>query len=451
MFSPSTYQARRKRLRDSLPNRGQILLLGNQESPRNFAHNAYPFRQDSSFLYFFGLDEPGLAAILDTESGCEILFGDDPGPDDLVWTGPQPPFAETAARSGIADTLPSQALAESIGGGRELHTLPCYRPEHSLRLPPGSRPSPDLVRAIVSQRAYKSAEEIAEIEIALRVSHAVHTAAMRLTAPGRKEFEIVAELEGLAHRLGASNSFATIFSKRGEILHNPFHHHLLEDGDIVVHDSGAESPLHYASDITRTIPASGKFDSRQRDVYSIVLDSQQAAIDALAPGTPFRDLHATAARVILAGLAELGIITGNIDEALAADAHTLFFPCGLGHMMGLDVHDMEALGEDFVGYDEKVQRNPVFGWRSLRLGRALEPDWVVTVEPGIYFNGLLADRWRDEGRCSDFIDFAAFDRFRDFGGVRLEDDFLITGDGYRLLGDPIPRSIEEVEMACSAG
>ncbi|MGI9240454.1 MAG: M24 family metallopeptidase, partial [Verrucomicrobiales bacterium] len=338
-----------------------------------------------------------------------------------------------------------------LEGGRALHTLPPYRPEHHDHLPPGTEPSADLVRAVVAQRAYKSPEEIEQIEIALGVSHAVHTAAMRLTAPGRKEYEIVSELEGLAHGLGAANSFSTIFSRRGEILHNPFHTHTLEDGDIVVHDSGAESPLHYASDITRTIPANGKFDSRQRDIYSIVLESQQASIDALKPGRPFRDLHGISSRVILSGLAELGIVTGDVDEALAADAHTLFFPCGLGHMMGLDVHDMEAIGEDLVGYNQEIVRNPAFGWRSLRLGRALEPDWVVTVEPGIYFNGLLADRWKAEGTCADFIDFTAFDSFRYFGGVRLEDDFLITQDGYRLLGEPIPKSLEEVELACSAG
>lgn len=451
MFPAATYHSRRQRLKKSLADCGLILLLGNDESPRNFPHNTYPFRQDSSFLYFFGIDQPGLAAIIDTDSGEEILFGNEAGPDDMVWTGPLPPLAETAARCGITTTRPARALAEALDRGRPIHCLPPYRREHRDRIPAGLAPSLDLIRAVVEQRAVKSAEEIRQIEIALEVSHAVHTAAMRLTAPQRKEFEIVAEIEGLAHRLGAANSFPTIFSRRGEVLHNPFHHHTLEEGDIVVHDSGAESPLHYASDITRTIPVSGKFDSRQRDIYSIVLESQQAAIDALSPGTPFRDLHAISARVILAGLAELGIVKGDIDAALAADAHTLFFPCGLGHMMGLDVHDMEALGEDFVGYDDTIQRNPVFGWRSLRLGRALQPDWVVTVEPGIYFNGLLADRWQAEGTCADFIDFEAFDRFRDFGGVRLEDDFLITPGGKRLLGEPIPRSIAEVESACSTG
>ena len=451
MFSASTYQNRRQLLRETLPNDGLIVFLGNGECPRNFPHNTYPFRQDSSFLYFFGLDLPGLAAVIDTDSGAEILFGDDAAADDFVWTGPLPSLAETAARAGISDTRPADSLATTLHTARPIHTLPHYRADNRARLAelaPATEPSEALIRAVVAQRAYKSDAELEQIEIALSVSHAVHTAAMRLTVPGRREFEIVAELEGLAHGLGAANSFATIFSRRGEILHNPFHHNTLEDGDIIVHDSGAESPLHYASDITRTIPASGKFDSRQRDIYTIVLNSQQAAIDALAPGTPFRDLHATASRVLLAGLAELGIVTGDI-EALAADAHTLFFPCGLGHMMGLDVHDMEPIGEDFVGYDEVLRRNPAFGWRSLRLGRKLEPDWVVTVEPGIYFNGLLADRWRAEKTCSDFIDFAAFDQFRDFGGVRVEDDFLITADGYRLLGEPIPRTIAEVEATCA--
>ncbi len=437
-----------------MPDSGLILLLGNDESPRNFAHNLYPFRQDSSFLYFFGIDLPGIAALIDTDSGAEILFGDDAHPDLIVWTGPQAPFAEIAATAGISATRPASALADALQSDRPIYRLPGYRPETQLRfseIAPGIEPSADLIRAVVAQRAVKSAEEIEQIEKSLAVSHAVHTAAMRETFPGRAEYGLVADLEAIAHRHGARTSFNTIFSRRGEILHNPFHHNTLEDGDIVVHDSGAETALHYASDITRTIPANGKFDSRQRDVYSIALDSQQAAIDALAPGTPFRDLHSIAGRVILAGLAELGIVRGDIDAALAADAHTLFFPCGLGHMMGLDVHDMEALGEDYVGYDDEIQRNPAFGWRSLRLGRRLQPDWVVTVEPGIYFNGLLADRWRAAGTCADFIDFDAFDDFREFGGVRLEDDFLITADGYRLLGEPIPKTIEEVEAECAAG
>ena len=452
MFSAATYQNRRQRLCEALANRGLILLLGNGESARNFAHNLYPFRQDSTFLYFFGLDLPGLAAVIDTDSGTETLFGNDPHPDEFVWTGPLPPLADSAATCGIDAVQPADALGSALDRGRPIHTLPSYRAETANQLAslvPGTGPSDDLVRAIVAQRAYKTAGEIEQIEIALDVSHAVHTAAMRLTKPGRKEYEIVAEVEAIAHARGAANSFPTIFSKRGEILHNPFHRHTLAHGDIVVHDSGAESPLHYASDITRTIPVGGKFDPRQRDVYTVVLDSQQAAIDALAPGTPFREIHAIASRVILAGLAELGVVKGDVDAALAADAHTLFFQCGLGHMMGLDVHDMEALGEDFIGYDDAIRRNPAFGWRSLRVGRQLEKDWVMTVEPGIYFNGLLADRWRAEGKCADFIDFDTFEKFRDFGGIRVEDDFLITADGYRLLGEPIPKSIEEVEATCA--
>ena len=454
MFPAATYRSRRKALRESLANSGLILLLGNEESARNFPHNTYRFRQDSSFSYFFGIDEPGIAAVIDTDSGEEILFGDDAHPDMIVWTGPQPNFAEIAASSGISTTRPLAKLQESLAGGRQIHRLPAYRADTEATLAevaPGASVSNDLIRAVVALRAYKTDEEIAEIEAALEVSHAVHTAAMRLTKPGRKEFEIVAELEGLAHAMGAENSFNTIFSRNGEILHNPHHHNTLNEGDLVVHDSGAETARHYASDITRTIPASGTFDSRQRDIYNIVLDSQQAAIDMLAPGTPFRDLHAASGRVILAGLAEHGVVKGDIDEALAADTHTLFFPCGLGHMMGLDVHDMEGIGEDFVGYDDEFQRNPAFGWRSLRLGRRLEPDWVVTVEPGIYFNGLLADRWRADGTCADFLDFDAFEKFRDFGGVRLEDDFLITPDGYRLLGKPIPKTAAEVESECALG
>ena len=450
MFQATTYQSRRAALKQNLANQGLILLLGNAECPRRFPHDTYKFHQDSSFHYFFGIDQPGLAAIIDTDSGAEILFGDDAHPDSIVWTGAMPPFAEIAAQCGITSIRPTAELPSALQTDRPIHTLPHYRAEHLQRLPGNPQPSEALIRAVVALRAYKTAEEVEQIEIAIGISHAVHTAAMRLTAPGKKEYEIVAEVEGICHGYGSTNSFNTIFSRRGEILHNPYHQNTLEDGDIVVHDSGAESPEHYASDITRTIPVNGKFDSRQRDIYQIVLNSQQAAIDMLAPGTPFRDLHAASGRVILAGLAEFGIVTGDIDEALAANAHTLFFPCGLGHMMGLEVHDMEGLGEDFVGYDDEIQRDPVFGWRSLRLGRRLEPDWVVTVEPGIYFNGLLADRWRAEKTCADHINFDAFDQFRDFGGMRLEDDFVITKEGYRLLGEPIPKSIDEVENTCAS-
>jgi len=455
MFSADTYKKRRARLKSDLQSTGLILLLGNSESPRNFPHNIYPFRQDSTFLYFFGLDAPGLAAIIDTDSGEQILFGDDANPDDIVWTGPLPPFSESAAKAGIAQSRPISELAAAIAlqTDRPVHTIPTYQAAtHNwmTELISENTPSAPLIRAIVAQRSYKTGEEIKQIERALEVSLMSHTAAMALTAPGKAEYEIVAGIHEVVASQGCSPSFNTIFSRRGEVLHNPYHHNTLEDGDFVVHDSGVETAMGYASDITRSFPVNGKFDQRQRDIYTIVLDSQQAAIDALAPGTPFRDLHGISARVILDGLSSHGIVKGDIDEALAADAHTLFFPCGLGHMMGLDVHDMEPIGEDFVGYDDDIQRNNVFGWRSLRLGRKLEPDWVVTVEPGIYFNGLLADRWRTDGTCAEFIDFDAFDKFRDFGGVRLEDDFLITEDGYRLLGEVIPKSIDAVEANCAA-
>jgi len=461
MFSAETYIQRRNRLAEQMDS-GLILMLGHDLSPMNCEANAYPFRQDSSFLYFFGLDDPSLAAVIDAETGAEYLFGDDLTVEEIVWTGPQPPLAEKAARVGVAQAGSSSdldtMLKKAVEQGRRIHFLPQYRPENVLKIqrllgvPPeaiADHVSAPLIRAVVAQRSVKSDKEIEQIEVALTVAYAMQTTAMTMARPGVTEREVAGVMEGIAVSCGVRLSFPTIFSVHGEILHNPYHTNVMEEGDIVVNDSGAESYLHYTSDITRTIPVSGTFTQKQREVYSIVFDAQEKAIAAVQPGVEFRDVHRLACTTLVEGLKDLGLVRGDPAEAVRAGVHTLFFQCGLGHMMGLDVHDMEGLGEDFVGYTDAIQRNPEFGWRSLRLARALEPGFVVTVEPGIYFIPELIDRWRAEKKCEAFIDYSKVETYRDFGGIRLEDDILVTEQSHRVLGKPIPRTVEDVEALAS--
>jgi Xaa-Pro aminopeptidase len=310
-------------------------------------------------------------------------------------------------------------------------------------------PSEALIRAVVAQRSTKTAEEIEQIEAALDISYEMHTTAMKMSKPGVFEREVAGAMEGIALSRGGRLAFPTIFSIHGETLHNHYYGNIMKAGNIVVNDCGAESPLHYAGDVTRTIPVGGKFSPRQRDIYNIVLAAQQRAIEAVKPGVEFREIHRLACTILASGLADLGLLKGNIQEAVDAGAHTLFFQCGLGHMLGLDVHDMEALGEDYVGYTDTIKRSPEFGWKSLRLARALEPGFVITVEPGVYFIPELIDRWKAQNKCADFINYDKVERYRDFGGIRLEDDVLVTSDGRRILGKKIPKTIEEVEQASS--
>jgi Xaa-Pro aminopeptidase len=461
MFPTETYTARRRRLRTQVSS-GVILLLGNDPSPMNYRDNCYPFRQDSSFLYFFGLDEPGLAAVIDVDERTECLFGDDPTVEDVIWTGPQTPLREKAHRVGVARTAPSHDLAfvleKASKRGRAIHFLPPYCTDHLLWIsdllgfPPeavGELASETLIRAAVTQRSVKTPEEIEQIELALSISYQMHTAAMKMARPGVVEREVAGAMAGIAIALGVRFAFEPIFSLHGETLHNPFHNNVLKAGDIAVNDSGAESPMRYASDITRTIPVGGRFTQKQREVYSIVFDAQERAIAAIKPGVEFRDIHRLACVRLVAGLRELGLTKGDPEEAVQEGTHTLFFQCGLGHMMGLDVHDMQGLGEDYVGYTDAIRRNPQFGWSSLRLAKAVEPGYVVTVEPGIYFIPALIDRWRAERTCEAFIDYDKVETYRNFGGIRIEDDVLVTDAGCRALGPPIPKTITDVESLAS--
>ncbi len=457
MFSPETYSQRREGLFDQLDS-GVVLLQGNDDCPMNYEANILPFHQDSTFLYYLGLDEPGLAAVLDVDARTTCVFGHDVTVVESIWTGPQPLLKDKALASGVTHTAPIADLAsvvqKAVAAGRTIHGLPQYRAKNRLTLQSlfGSEPSASiaLIKAVAAQRSIKSAEEIEEIEKALALSYQMHTTAMQLAQPGKVEREIVGYIEGMVKSHGMGLSFPTIFSVHGEILHNPTHHNTMQAGDMVVYDSGAESPLHYASDITRTIPVSGRFTAKQREVYEIVLRAQTLAIEAVAPGVEFRSLHRLAATEIVSGLKDLGVLKGDVAEAVDADVHTLFFQCGLGHMMGLDVHDMENLGEEYVGYTDTLKQSTAFGWRSLRLGKALEPDYVVTVEPGIYFNPGLIDLWRSENKLAQFVNYEALEAYRHFGGIRLEDDILVTPQGYRELGRPIPKTLADVEQICSS-
>jgi len=465
MFAANVYVERRSRLKEQVQS-GLILFLSNEESPMNYQDNQYSFRQDSSFLYFFGLDFPSLAAIIDVDRDKEVIFGDDLTVDDIIWMGPQPALSERCQKAGIRESAPLDklqvVLGKAVQQGREIHFLPQYRAKNALkierllsargRLTAGIHPtvvqkhvSETLIRAVVAQRSLKSKEEIEQIEAALDVSYEMQTMAMKMSRPGMLEVEVVGAIEGIAISSGCRLAFTTIFSIRGEILHNHYYGNVMKQGDIAINDSGAETNLGYASDISRTIPVSGKFSQRQKEIYTIVLNAQEKAIEAVKPGVEFRQIHLLACRTLTSGLKDLGLMKGDIEEAVHAGAHTLFFQCGLGHMLGLDVHDMEGLGEDYVGYTDTIRRNPEFGWRSLRLGRALEAGFVITVEPGVYFIPELINRWMAEKKNSQYINYDMVKKYEDFGGLRIEDDVLVIANGHRVLGKKIPKTIDEVE------
>lgn len=456
MFSPETYRKRRQQLMEHLDS-GLVLLLGHEVAPRNAAANTYPFRQDSTFLYYLGLAEPHRAALLDVEAGTTCLFGDDPTVEDITWTGPVAMIAELGDRVGVTTTAPCvelvQQLTSAQDSGRRIHLMPGYRPETSLRLAAlfGDKipdPSPELIRGVVAQRAIKSEDEVAQIEVALEISAQMHRHAMRITQPGMREQEVVGALASITNLAGLEPSFTTILSVHGETLHNLVYRNLMREGDIVVHDSGVESDLGYASDITRTYPVSGKFTAQQRDLYAIVLAMQEQAIAKIQPGIPFREIHRLAATVLMQGLLDLGLTRGRVDDAVDAGAHTLFFPHGLGHLLGLDVHDMESLGKEYVGYSESVQPDERFGWNRLRFARELETGFVLTVEPGLYFIPALIDQWQAEKKMADFINYDKVSNFRQARGIRIEDDVLVSPAGARVLGPSIPKTIAEVEAAC---
>lgn len=459
MFPREIYVRRREILRHAVPS-GLLLFLGNEESPMNYSANQYTFRQDSTFLYYWGLDAPGLAGVLDIDSGAETLFGNDPTVADIVWTGPQPLLRDMAESVAVCQTLPMANLREcvrtAVQKGRPVHYLPPYRAERILKIESllGIHPSfvkeyasAEFARAVVAQRSIKAPEEIAEIEKAVNITSEMQAYAMKTACAGMVEREIAGPMHGIALARGGNLAFPIIFSIHGETLHNHDHNNVMQNGHLVVNDCGAESGLHYAGDLTRTFPASGKFTDRQKEVYRIVLAAQQKALAAIRPGVAHREVHLLACRTLASGLKELGLMKGDVHEAVEQGAHAMFFQCGLGHMMGLDVHDMEDLGEEHVGY-EGLPRSTQFGLCYLRLVKPLRAGFVLTCEPGLYFIPALIDQWKAERKHEQFINYDTLERYRDFGGVRVEDDVLVTEAGNRLLGKPLPKTIEEVEAAC---
>jgi Xaa-Pro aminopeptidase len=456
VFAAETYLARRQELQRRLGS-GLVLFLGNGESPMNYADNTYPFRQDSTFLYYFGLDQPDLAAVMDLEADRDVVFGDELTIDDIVWQGDLPTIAARAERAGVTHTQPlthlDAALAQARTAGRRVHFLPPYRPENKLKLQHllglGAEQVPqqasrELIQAVVDMRSIKSAEEITQLEEAVEISVQMHLAAMRMARPGMREAEIAAEVHRVALAAGGRPSFPIIATVHGETLHNHHHGNTLRAGDLFLLDAGAENAMHYAGDLSSTFPADTRFTARQRTIYEISLAAHEAAVASLAPGVPNRAVHFAAARVIAEGMRDLGLMRGNLDDALQEGAHALFFPCGVGHMLGLDVHDMEDLGEQFVGYEGRPKSSQ-FGLKSLRLARPLQPGFTITIEPGIYFIPQLIDWWRSREHLTEFVAYDQVDRWRDFGGLRNEENYLITADGKRRLGPPKPMTRQEVE------
>lgn len=458
MFSTDTYKHRRSALQQAVSG-GVLLFLGNDESPMNYADNAYPFRQDSTFLYFFGIRTPKLAAVIDIDEDCTILFGDELSIDEIIWMGRMETLAEKGSTSGVDLVCSSRELALYLGKvrqqKRQIHFLPPYRPENNIRLwdllgitPQQIKQQSSIafIQAVIAQRSIKSTEEVVEIERAVDISVDMHLLAMKMARPGVTELQIANAIQTTAQNAGGALAYPTILSVHGEILHNHHHMHTLEAGQLVLNDSGAETAMGYASDLTRTFPVSGKFTSKQREVYELVRQALEQSSAELAPGVRFLDIHFRACRALVEGLKAIGLMHGDTDEAVAAGAHTLFFQCGTGHMMGLDVHDMEDLGEQYVGYTDRLKKDTeTFGLKSLRLGKEMEEGYVLTVEPGIYFIPELLDLWKSEDKLEAFINYAAVERYRNFGGIRIEDNFLITGDGHRKLSKDLLTTIQEIE------
>ena len=454
MFAKETYVQRRAGLKKAV-GQGLLLFLGNDEQGLNYEDNTFRYRQDSSFLYYFGLNFAGLNAVIDIDEDREIIFGDELSIDYIVWMGTQPTLHEKAAAVGITETRPSDQLMaylhHAIQQGRTIHYLPPYRPEHKLKLmdwlglPPAHQEgSVPFIRAVVKQRNHKSAEEIAEIERACDITADMHIAATRFIRPGMYEYEVVAEMNHVAESHNCELSFATIATINGQTLHNHYHGNRIEEGQLFLIDAGAELPSGYCGDMSSTIPVSKTFTPRQRAVYEIQNAMHLESVKALRPGIPYMDVYDLSARVMVEGLKELGLMKGNAEDAVREGAHALFYPHGLGHMMGLDVHDMENLGEQWVGYDGQP-KSTQFGRKSQRLAIPLETGFVHTVEPGIYFIPELIDLWRGQGKFTDFINYDKVEEYRHFGGIRNEEDYLITESGARRLGKKIPLTPDEVE------
>ena len=459
LFSKETYVARRQAL-SRLVGSGLVLLFGNNDSPANYPSNAYKFRQDSAFLYFFGQHRDGLVGVIDVDQHTETLVGNEIDIDDIVWFGSVKSVSAMAEECGVGATAPMSSLADmvqkALKAGRQAHFLPPYRYDTQIQIMDltGIHPSKQreaasmpLIQAVIKLRSTKSAEEVAEIERACAIGYKMHVTAMKMCRPGVTEQAIGGAIDGVAYAEGCMPSFQSIVTMHGEIMHGNPSPRQLESGRLMLCDAGAETNENYCSDNTRTTPISGHYTQRQRDIYSIVSDCHDLVLDVARPGVKWWDVHFDVCRLMTNRLKELGLMKGDTEEALRAGAHALFLPHGLGHMMGMDVHDMEGLGQTNVGYDDEVRPSSQFGTASLRFARKLEPGFVVTDEPGIYFIPDLIDLWKREGHNAEFLNFEEIEKFKDFGGIRIEDDVLITENGCRFLGEQrIPYHMDEVEQ-----
>ncbi len=457
-FCKETYARRRAELKRKVGG-GLIMLFGNNNAPANYPSNAYTFRQDSSFLYYFGQQQEGLVGIIDVDEDKEYLIGDDVDIEDIIWTGFVPSIHDLAEEVGVGNSAPTSALQSIVdkakAKGQEIHFLPPYRHDIMIQIGDllGIHPlktkeaaSVKLIKAVVDMRAVKSDEEIAEIERAMAIGYGMHTTAMKMCAPGVTEKEIAGAMEGIAYSKGSKVSFLSILTMHGEIFHGNPSLRPLEAGRLMLCDAGAETVNNYCSDNTRVTPVSGKFTQKQREIYSIVEACHDLVIETAHPGMKWMDMHLDVCRLMTERLKELGLMKGNVEDAVAAGAHAMFLQHGLGHMMGMDVHDMEGLGQVYVGFDDEVRPSEQFGTNCLRCGRRIQPGWVLTDEPGIYFIPALIDKWKGEGLHKDFINYDKLETYRDFGGIRIEDDLLITDTGCRVLGEKvIPYHADDVE------
>ena len=460
MFDKATYVCRRAKLKE-LVKSGIIILFGNNESPCNCPANGYsPFRQDSSFLYYFGLNRDGLVGVIDVDNDTETLIGNDIDIEDIVWFGSVDSVHDMAESVGVSNSAPMKALKticnEAIKQKRRIHFLPPYRFDIKLQIfnllgihPVQQKESAsiDLIKAVVKMRSIKEQQEIEELERAAEIGYMMHTTAMRLVKPGLTEKYVAGQVNGIAYSYGAMPSFPTIFSQHGEIMHGNPSMAELESGRLVLCDCGGETINNYCSDNTRTFPVNGKYTQRQLEIYSIVEECHDYVLDVARPGVKYMDVHFAVCRLMTERLKELGLMKGDVDEAVAAGAHAMFLPHGLGHMMGMDVHDMESFDQINVGFDEETRpRLDQFGTNCLRMGRRLEEGFVVTDEPGIYFIPALIDDWKKSGHCAEFLNFDKLETYKDFGGIRIEDDVLITKDGCRFIGEKrIPYHPKDVE------
>lgn len=479
MFGSDVYVNRRRLLLERMASmtpegaRGIAVFPGNVDAAMNYRGNDYKFRQDSSFLYFWGVDEPWFAAVLDLDSADECLYGNDVDIDDIIWMGPQPSVASKGDAVGCARTAPlaefDKAVQAAVAAGRPVHFLPPARYYNQMKISEltgipasavrkvapvaadgGRHASEELVKAVVSLRLIKEQCEIEEIDKACEIGYLMHTEARKGCKPGVLEQEIVGRMEGVTLSKGWGVSFTTILSQNGETLHNHSHHQIITPGRLLVVDAGAESNTHYASDFTRTYPCSGKFTTKQREIYDIVHQANELAFSITKPGTSYWDVHCATVRYMLEQLKALDFVRGDVDEMTACGISGLFMPHGLGHNMGIDVHDMEDLGENYVGYGDERQRSPLLGMGNLRMARELRPGHVVTDEPGIYFIPALIEQWKREGTDKGFVNYAKLADYYDFGGIRLEDDVLVTAEGARRLGqNRLPIASAEIEEIMS--